>query len=74
MSYAIEQNVPLPPPDVFRAPKPESLTSNLRAMEVGDSLLIDRPQSSLGIQTKLFPKKFTTRKVSDTQTRIWRVA
>lgn len=74
MTYQIEKGVPIPPPASPGKSDPNSVMGLLRSMEVGDSLLIDKPQKEAPVHSRIVGKKFTTRKVSENQTRIWRVA
>lgn len=75
MIHQIEKGVPLPKPITgLGTTRPQTIMGTLRGMDVGDSVLIDRAQNCLGATCKLQPMKFTTRKVSENQTRIWRVA
>jgi hypothetical protein len=75
MTYQIEKGVPIPEPITGKGTtRPQTIMGVLRSMDVGDSTVIDRAQDRLGGSSKLFPMKFTTRKVSENQTRIWRVA
>lgn len=75
MNYAIEQAVPVPPIQPSRGKAdPNSFRGTLRRMEVGQSILVDKPRGCYGAISTLPPMKFTARRVSDTQTRIWRVA
>jgi hypothetical protein len=74
MTYQIEKGLPIPPEARGNKVNPNSVMGTLRRMEVGDSLLIDRPQKACVTHNKLIGMKFTTRKVSENQTRIWRIA
>lgn len=69
-TYKIEKGVPLP------APREDSATGFMRRMEIGDSMVLDKPigiVSRLAYQTaKGTGKKFTCRTV-DGGVRVWRV-
>lgn len=73
-NYQIEKDVPLCPNSA--GSKPGRLTQLIRAMEVGDSMLIPKKSRNSVSQrfAHLRPKRFITRTISDTECRIWRVA
>lgn len=73
MTYQIEKGVPLPP-KWCQINRPDSVMGTLRQMEVGDSILMDKTQKECANHSRLIGMKFTTRKVSENQTRIWRIA
>lgn len=68
--YTLEKNVPMPDQEGN-----ESTTKLIRLMEVGDSFTFHLPKrnSIAFIAWKEKPKKFTTKKISDTECRIWRI-
>ena len=69
MAYVIEKGVPIP--DKQRL----GLSAVLMEMEVGDSVVINRAQSSIGIYMSRYkPKRFTTKKIDNNSCRVWRVA
>lgn len=70
--YVIEDGVPVPRAKAGR--NPSSLTAALRAMGVGQSVLVaDKEQRSLACYWgRLRPKKFVSRNVEG-GVRIWRV-
>lgn len=75
MTYQIEKGVPIPEPITGKGViNKKSFLGTLRAMEVGDSVLVEKPQTSSGAHSRIQGMKFTTRKVSENRTRIWRVA
>ncbi len=71
-SYEVETGAPPPPPRSCARRYPFS------KMEVGDSfvaLLGDRMRimSAAGYQRRTYGKAFTSRKINDTEIRVWRV-
>ena len=69
----------VPPPWSRRGGTRTGLTDKLRALPVGYSLLVDATQHQTGSITRQArygndSLKFTTCRVSDNQTRIWRIA
>ena len=69
MNYKIEKDVPMPTPSVMYP---------FADMEVGDSFLAnlaERPKIStyMNRHKKTTGKKFKTRKISDSECRVWRV-
>jgi len=65
MPYLIEKGIPIPE-------NPDSLVATLRAMGVGDSILLDKPFRSGLHNIRLKPKRFTSRKTRDGW-RVWRI-
>lgn len=68
-NFKIENGVPMP--DRYNR---GSIASLLRSMEVGDSCVIPRRSSNLHSCAKRVGMKVATRKVSETEVRIWRTA
>ena len=69
MAYVIEKGVPLP------KRTNSTFASFLRSMEVGDSFVIDKPQSEIGAYMNRYkPKRYTSQKIDNNSCRVWRVA
>lgn len=71
MAYAIEKNVPLPTKG-----QKLGITSALRSMSVGDSVLFPDRKTASELGTffaNLKPMKFTTRKTPEGGLRVWRI-
>lgn len=71
MSIVIEKGIPIPPP----AGGKTGLRAILGGMEVGDSFLLPKEKRA-GLFTYFRmeqDKKFTSRTVSETEVRVWRV-
>ena len=68
-TYVMEKGVPIP------AKRKWGLAAALLAMEVGDSFVLDKPQSSIGTYMSRYkPKLYTTQKIDNNSCRVWRVA
>lgn len=69
----IEKDVPIPT-DGTRLTA-QGYTQTFREMEIGDSVVMDFAlQSSIYSCSKLAGIKITTRKINNTQMRVWRIA
>ena len=70
MAYVIEKGVPIPDPL-----RRDGVANTFRSMDVGDSFVLDRPQTSIGsYMTKNKPKQYRTKKIDNNSCRVWRVA
>jgi len=69
----IEKDVPLPP--VGTRSTEQGYTQTFRKMEIGDSVVMDFAlQSSIYNCSKLAGIKIATRKINNSQMRVWRIA
>jgi len=71
MEIQIVENVPIPPR--FNK-KITALTDTMRALKVGDSFAVPiQKRSSVLSSANLAGIRITTRKISDTEVRVWRI-
>ena len=69
----IEKNIPIPNPKTIH--HPDSAASILKAMQVGDSVVVPRKKASVfHSAAHWIGAKVATRKISETEIRVWRMA